>query len=73
MSRLTEIQVKSFQPLANVRDSVVKASTGSGKTLSYLIPLINRMVNDKLIEKRDDGTIVMVICPTRELCVQGQK
>lgn len=65
--------MKSYEHLLNGVDSVIKASTGSGKTLAYLIPLINRIIKSKSITKREDGTCIMVICPTRELCLQGQK
>ena len=70
---MTEIQSKSYESLFNGTDSVIKASTGSGKTLAYLIPLINRLIKKQTVTKREDGTAIMIICPTRELCVQGQK
>jgi superfamily II DNA/RNA helicase len=51
--------------MLNGMDSVIKASTGSGKTLAYLIPLVNRTIKRGVIKKREDGTSIIVICPTR--------
>jgi ATP-dependent RNA helicase DDX31/DBP7 len=52
---------------------IAKASTGTGKTLAYLIPLINQYIQNKVITQRDCGTVTLIICPSRELCIQGQK
>jgi ATP-dependent RNA helicase DDX31/DBP7 len=57
----------------NRKDSIIKAATGSGKTLAYLVPLINQTVIRKFVTKREDGTSILVVCPTRELCMQAQK
>jgi superfamily II DNA/RNA helicase len=73
VTKLTEIQANSYELLLTGVDSVIKASTGSGKTLAYLIPLVNRIVRQKIVKCREDGTCVIVVCPTRELCLQGQK
>ena len=71
ISKLTDIQIKCFKPVFNGKDVIAKASTGSGKTLAYLIPLINQYLERKTITKRDAGTVLLIICPTRELCIQG--
>ena len=46
------------------RDILAKAPTGSGKTLSFAIPLVER------IEAADRGPIAVVLVPTRELASQ---
>lgn len=33
-------------------DVVMKAYTGSGKTLAYLIPIMNRIMQEQLVTKR---------------------
>ena len=43
--------------------SFAQSETGSGKTLSFAIPLIERI-------KRRDGLKALVIVPTRELALQ---
>ena len=73
INKLTDIQIKCYKPIFNGKDTIAKASTGSGKTLAYLVPLINQYLENKVITKRDAGTVLLVICPTRELCLQGHK
>ena len=52
--------------------SFLKAETGSGKTLAYLLPLVHKLVKrfDMKPITRDEGSFVIVITPTRELCQQ---
>jgi ATP-dependent RNA helicase DDX5/DBP2 len=47
------------------------AETGSGKTLSFLLPAIVH-INAQPFLERGDGPIVLVLAPTRELAVQIQ-
>jgi ATP-dependent RNA helicase DDX31/DBP7 len=52
---------------------VLKSETGSGKTLTYLVPLIEQLSRYSLeVERitRDNGTYAVIFSPTRELCVQ---
>jgi ATP-dependent RNA helicase DDX10/DBP4 len=44
------------------------SKTGSGKTLSYLIPVIENLYRNKWTEM--DGLGALIICPTRELALQ---
>lgn len=41
----TQIQQYSIPVLLSRRDALIKAQTGSGKTLSYLIPIVQDLVN----------------------------
>ncbi len=59
----TPIQDKAIEPLLEGRDLVGIANTGTGKTAAFLIPLINKVLNDR--ENR-----VLILTPTRELAVQ---
>ena len=54
------------------RDMIGIAETGSGKTLSYLLPAIVH-INAQPILAPGDGPIVLVLAPTRELAVQIQQ
>jgi len=50
------------------RDMIGIAQTGSGKTLAFIMPaLVHVMAQPKL--KKGDGPIVLVLAPTRELCM----
>ncbi|KAI9197430.1 P-loop containing nucleoside triphosphate hydrolase protein [Polychytrium aggregatum] len=61
---------------SNEHDVVVQAQTGSGKTLTYLLPLIHRMIKAEQEEasgarlNRQIGCLAMVLAPTRELAKQ---
>ena len=48
------------------------AQTGSGKTLSYILPAIIHSYNQPDLE-RGEGPLVLVLAPTRELAVQIQQ
>ncbi|VWU53305.1 ATP-dependent RNA helicase HAS1, partial [Hepatocystis sp. ex Piliocolobus tephrosceles] len=65
---LTEIQAKCIPHFLNGKDILGAAKTGSGKTLAFLVPSINILYNIKFLPK--NGTGVLVISPTRELCIQ---
>jgi superfamily II DNA/RNA helicase len=58
-----EIQALVIPDAIEGRDILGKAKTGSGKTLAFGIPAVQRL-DDR------DGTQVVVLVPTRELCSQ---
>lgn len=61
----TTIQAKAFSPIMSGRDVVGLAQTGTGKTLAYLLPLINMWKFTKSPYPQ-----ILIIVPTRELVVQ---
>ena len=65
----TPIQAQGWPMALSGRDVVGIAATGSGKTLTYLLPAIIHIVAQPEL-KTGDGPIVLVIAPTRELAVQ---
>lgn len=54
------------------RDIVGIAKTGSGKTLSFILPALIH-INAQPYLERGDGPIALVLCPTRELAQQCQE
>jgi len=52
------------QLLANTRDIIALAQTGTGKTAAFGIPIIQK-INVKLLSPQ-----TLILCPTRELCLQ---
>ena len=74
LERLTKIQADSLEPIIKGRDVLMRADTGSGKTLSYLIPICQRLATDFPKDtnpiSRDMGPLVLIVAPTRELCQQ---
>ena len=43
---MTEIQRQTYKHIMDNRDIIACSSTGTGKTLAYLIPIINRLKGD---------------------------
>ncbi|OHT11639.1 DEAD/DEAH box helicase family protein [Tritrichomonas foetus] len=70
VKRLTKVQAGSFQPIIDGKDVLMRADTGSGKTLSYLLPIMQRLTTDFDKITRDLGPICIIVSPTRELCLQ---
>ena len=65
---LTEIQARSIPPLLRGQDVLAQAQTGSGKTLSFLIPAVELLARAKWLPR--NGTGAITISPTRELALQ---
>lgn len=61
----TPIQVEAFPVVASGKDIVGIAQTGTGKTLAYMLPILQQLSFSKQIQPR-----VLVLVPTRELVVQ---
>ncbi len=59
----TPIQDQAIPHILEGRDLIGIANTGTGKTAAFLIPLINKVLNNRA-EK------VLIVAPTRELAVQ---
>ncbi|XP_034588657.1 DEAD-box ATP-dependent RNA helicase 17 isoform X2 [Setaria viridis] len=49
---------------------LVKAATGTGKTLAYLAPIVHLLQMREPRVDRTHGTFALVLVPTRELCLQ---
>ena len=64
----TPIQAKTIPHLmASAHDLIATAQTGTGKTAAFGLPSIH------LTDMEDRRTQTLVLCPTRELCVQITK
>lgn len=46
------------------------AETGSGKTASFAIPMVQHCLNNASKARRGDGPVGLVLAPTRELAQQ---
>lgn len=66
-SRPTKIQAISFDPLVNGKDVIIADQTGSGKTLCYMLPLMQRLREN---DARQENPRVIVVAPTSELAAQ---
>jgi superfamily II DNA/RNA helicase len=85
----TAVQQRAIPPALEGRDLMVSASTGSGKTASFVLPALTRVLaarNDAAQPRGPDdapstrpgrgrisGPRVLVLVPTRELAIQVSK
>ena len=62
----------STSPTTQSRDAFLQSQTGSGKTLSYLLPIIQDLLPLSSLSyiDRSIGTLAVIITPTRELAKQ---
>lgn len=59
----TSIQDSALEPALAGTDVLGLADTGTGKTLVFLLPILNKIISDK-------NETALIIAPTRELAVQ---
>lgn len=62
--QMTAIQAQALPLALDGKDLIAQAKTGSGKTASFAIPLLERL------NPRDFAAQAIVLCPTRELATQ---
>jgi ATP-dependent RNA helicase DeaD len=61
----TPVQRAVFEPAVRGGDLVVQAQTGTGKTASFAMPLV-----DSLVKRSVNVVQALILCPTRELALQ---
>ncbi|WP_377888048.1 DEAD/DEAH box helicase [Alkalihalobacillus sp. R86527] len=61
---LSPVQEQAIPRILNGEDLLVEAPTGTGKTLAYLLPIIQELRSDKT------HTQAVILTPTRELAMQ---
>jgi len=65
----TPVQAGAIPPALEGRDVLATAQTGTGKTLSFLIPIIEMLQNTK----DRNAAQALILLPTRELAMQVEK
>ncbi len=68
---LTPIQERAIPPALEGRDVIGTAQTGTGKTLAFLIPLIETLQQEPA--RHIHHTVALVLLPTRELAMQVEE
>jgi ATP-dependent RNA helicase RhlE len=61
----TPVQAAAIPPALEGKDVLATAQTGTGKTLAFLIPVMER-----LLKQNKPGVAALVLVPTRELAMQ---
>lgn len=69
INKPTPIQRVAIPLILEGKDVVARAKTGSGKTFSYLLPLLQKLFSD-LPSKNNRAPTAFILVPTRELCQQ---
>jgi len=75
-TQATDVQQRAIPPALEGRDLMVASSTGSGKTASFILPALTRVLAARQdpAARRDKGVTsgprVLVLAPTRELALQ---
>ena len=70
MRFLFPIQYKTFDHVYDGRDVIGQARTGTGKTLSFVLPLLEKLIKEGISNNRGRPPMVLVMAPTRELVNQ---
>ncbi|HEX2082588.1 MAG TPA: ATP-dependent RNA helicase RhlB, partial [Xanthomonadaceae bacterium] len=72
--RCTPIQALTLPLALSGRDVAGEAQTGTGKTLAFLVAVINRLLSrPALAERKPEDPRALILAPTRELAIQIHK
>lgn len=72
---MTDVQRLTINETLDGTDVIAQAKTGTGKTLAFLMPVIQHILKDKRLGRRSHGRApvdirALIISPTRELAEQ---
>ncbi|KAB2613413.1 DEAD-box ATP-dependent RNA helicase 53-like [Pyrus ussuriensis x Pyrus communis] len=73
ISKLFPIQRAVLEPAMQGRDMIGRARTGTGKTLAFGIPILDKIFKHNAIKGRGKNPLALVLAPTRELAKQVEK
>ncbi|HEX4154341.1 MAG TPA: DEAD/DEAH box helicase [Acidobacteriaceae bacterium] len=68
----TPVQAGAIPPALDGDDILATASTGTGKTLSFLVPMIDRLeeISEPSSKAKKTPILALILLPTRELAMQ---
>lgn len=70
----TPVQMQVIPAALDGKNLLVSADTGSGKTASFLVPIVSYCANSRLkSSKNRKNPLAMVLTPTRELSIQVEE
>uniref|UniRef100_A0A673JJW2 RNA helicase n=1 Tax=Sinocyclocheilus rhinocerous TaxID=307959 RepID=A0A673JJW2_9TELE len=68
-----QIKVTTFNSVYDGKDVIGQARTGTGKTFSFAVPLVEKLQSAAEDRRRGRAPKVLVLTPTRELAIQVAK
>jgi superfamily II DNA/RNA helicase len=69
ISSFFPIQAECYTAIAEGKDVIGRSKTGTGKTLAFVLPILERLQRERVIAGRGEVS-VLVVEPTRELARQ---
>ena len=69
----TPVQAGAIPPALEGRDVLATAQTGTGKTLSFLIPIVEMLQKPDSQKMEGRGAQALIVLPTRELAMQVEQ
>ena len=80
-SLLEGVAVRGFEKTTPIQSAVIPialqggnvigcADTGTGKTVAFVLPILHRLLTSRAANPERGFTRVLILAPTRELCVQ---
>ncbi|KFK39522.1 hypothetical protein AALP_AA3G255500 [Arabis alpina] len=73
IEKLFPIQKEVLEPAMQGRDMIGRARTGTGKTLAFGIPILDKIIKFNAKHGRGRNPLCLVLAPTRELARQVEK
>jgi len=66
----TKVQQEALKYLKTDKDMLISARTGEGKTLSYVLPILQSYLTEQKEPSDNASPIALILAPTRELAIQ---
>src|SRR3954462_8181736 len=66
----TAVQSQAIPSALAGHDVVATAQTGTGKTLAFVLPMLESLTANPAVSSSKTGVAVVVLSPTRELAIQ---
>ncbi|CCK72664.1 ATP-dependent RNA helicase SPB4 KNAG_0L00410 [Huiozyma naganishii CBS 8797] len=68
--KMTPVQASTIPLFAGNKDVVVDAETGSGKTVAFVVPILEKIVQEQAFRLKRGHFHSLILTPTRELAKQ---
>ena len=66
----TDVQSEAIPLALAGKDVLARSKTGSGKTVAYLLPILQSILKQKNADRKAKCTIALILAPTKELAQQ---